>query len=378
MKTRFWYLSSLLLISLSGCNQFQKVADVIVKPTAREVYERNFPKSDSLFLQWNDVFEKAKKDSLQITLPYSESGLFSDKSFNAYSYNLQLKEGEKIVVEIEKHSDSALIFIDFFQQQSDSIKSFKLLKSSEEEKSVLSREIKNSGFYKIIVQPRMELAIPFVLKIYAQPLYAFPLSGGENKNIQSFWADPRDGGSRSHEGVDIFAKRGTPVLAVTDGRISSTGNHGLGGKQVWLSDGFLEKSIYYAHLDSIAVSSGKRVKVGDTLGFVGNTGNARTTPSHLHFGVYKTNSGAMNPLPFIKKSEIQKVEDPFTFSKAITIKNRAVVKKGPASVFEDFANLKKNDTILVLGKNQKWFHIRTSEGIKGFISETSVKPIFSN
>src|SRR5690606_13280299 len=138
-------------------------------------------------------------------------------------------------------------------------------------------EIKASGFYKIIVQPQMKLKFSFVLKIYTEPLYEFPVSGAGNKNIQSFWADPRGDGSRSHEGVDIFADRGTPVIAVTDGIIASVGERGLGGKQVWLRDGLFGKSIYYAHLDSIAVSEGKRVKIGDTLGFVGNTGNAKTT-----------------------------------------------------------------------------------------------------
>ncbi len=80
----------------------------------------------------------------------------------------------------------------------------------------------------------------------------------------------------------------------------------MGGKQVWLRDGIFEKTIYYAHLDSIVTSEGKRVKLGDTIGFVANTGNAKTTA--LHLGIYKTN-GAVNPLSFIKKTEVQTVEN---------------------------------------------------------------------
>src|SRR5690606_27574329 len=91
------------------------------------------------------------------------------------------------------------------------------------------------------------------------------------------------------------------VVAVTDGTVSFTGERGLGGKQVWLRAGLFGNSIYYAHLDSVAVTSGIRVKTGDTLGFVGNTGNARTTPPHLHFGIYKSR-GAVNPLPFVYNS----------------------------------------------------------------------------
>lgn len=367
-------LFGMLILS---CEQVRKATDVIVQPTAREVYERNFPKNDSLLLRWKNAFETAQRDSIQITLPYSESGIFSEDNFNVYSYNIQLKEGERIVVEVEKENDSTLVFLDFFQAKSDSLKFFKLLKSSENLQSKISQEIEISGFYKVIIQPQMKLQFPFLLKIYTEPIYAFPVSGGGNKNIQSFWADPRGDGSRSHEGVDIFAARGTPVIAITDGIISSAGERGLGGKQVWLRDGLFGKNIYYAHLDSIAVSEGKRVKVGDTLGFVGNTGNAITTSPHLHFGIYKS-KGAVNPLSFIKKTEIQANEIPSRIVKAITLKNRVDVRKGPASVYKEYGTLKKNDTLIVLGKNQKWFHIQTPDSLKGYVNETFIEPLPSN
>jgi len=377
MYLRIYFVAFLFGMVITSCKQVRKAADVIVQPTAREVYERNFSKNDSLLLQWNNAFEKAKSDSIQITLPYSESGVFSEENFNVYSYNIQLKEGERIVVDVEKQPDSALVFVDLFQAKTDSLKFFRLLKSSKPNKTSLSEEIDVSGFYKVIVQPQMKLQFPFVLKIYTEPIYTFPVSGGNNKNIQSFWADPRDAGSRSHEGIDIFAARGTPVVAVTDGVVASVGERGLGGKQVWLRDGLFGKSIYYAHLDSIAVSNGKRVKVGDTLGFVGNTGNAKTTAPHLHFGIYKSH-GAINPLSFIKKTEIQPNEKPSAIIKAVTLKNRAAVHKGPASVFKQFTSLKKNDTIIVLGKNQKWFHIQTKDSLKGYVNQSFLKELPSN
>lgn len=378
MNQRVFFTLILLGIIFSSCKEeIQKAADVIVQPTAREAYERNFSKNDSLLLQWKNAFENAKRDSLQITLPYSESGVFSEENFNVYSYNIQLKEGERIVVEVEKQSDSAFVFIDLFQAKSDSLKIFKHLKSSEDKKATLSQEIETSGFYKVIVQPQMKLQIPFVLKIYTEPLYAFPVSGSSNKNIQGFWADPRDTGSRSHEGVDIFADRGTPVIAVTGGIIDSAGESGLGGKQVWLRDDLFGKTIYYAHLDSIAVFEGEKLKIGDTIGFVGNTGNAKDLPPHLHFGIYKSKR-AVNPLSFIKKTEIQTSEMPSAVTKAVTLKNRADVRKGPASVYKEFGSLKKNDTIIVLGKNQKWFHIQTPDSLKGYVNETVIKPLPPN
>lgn len=369
MKKRFWYFSIFILVVFFGCEEVQKAADVVIQPTAREVYERNFKKNDSLLLQWKNAFEISKNDILQITLPYSESGIFSEENLNVYSYNLQLKEGERLVVEVEKQPDSASVFIDLFQQRSDSLKLFKLVKSSKDKKSSLAFEINKSEVYKIVIQPEMKRQFPFIIKIYSQPMYFFPVSGGNNKSVKSFWADPRDTGSRSHEGVDIFAPKGTPVLAVSDGRISSTGEGGLGGKQVWLMDGLFGKRVYYAHLDSIAVTKGKRVKTGDTLGFVGNTGNAETTPPHLHFGIYRK-KGAVNPFPYIKLTDIQQVKDTSQVVKGTISKNRADLRKGPASVFEQLATLKKNDTILVLGKNQNWFHIQTQDSLKGFINQS--------
>ena len=377
MKNWFWYVSILILIFNFGCEQVQRAADVVIQPTAREVYERNFKKNDSLLLLWKNAFEISKNDILQITLPYSESGIFSKEKFNVYSYNLQLKEGEKLVVEVEKQPDSASVFIDLFQQKNDSLKTFQLVKSSENKKSSLAFEIDKSDVYKIIVQPEMNRNLPFILKIYTQPMYFFPVSGANNKNVQSFWADPRDAGSRSHEGIDIFAPKGTPVVAVSDGRISSTGERGLGGKQVWLMDGLFGKRVYYAHLDSIAVTSGKRVKMGDTLGFVGNTGNAKTTDPHLHFGIYR-NRGAVNPYPYIKLTDIQQVKDTSKVVKGTISKNKTELRKGPASVFEELAILKKNDTVLVLGKNQSWFHIQTRDSLKGFVNQSFLTELPSN
>ncbi len=375
MKNSFWYFPIFILITFIGCEQVQKAADVVIQPTAREVYERNFKKDDSLLLLWKNAFEFSKKDILQITLPYSESGIFSAENFNVYSYNLQLKEGERLVVEVEKQPNSASVFIDLFQQRSDSLKTFQLVKSSEPEKSSLAFEIDKSEIYKIVIQPEMNRNIPFILRIYTEPMYYFPVSGANNKNVQSFWADPRDAGSRSHEGVDIFADKGTPVVAVSDGRIASTGERGLGGKQVWLMDGLFGKRVYYAHLDSIAVTKGKRVKTGDTLGFVGNTGNAKTTPPHLHFGIYR-NRGAVNPFPYIKLTDIQKVKDTSKMVKGTISKNRTDLRK--ASVFEELAALKKNDTVLVLGKNQNWFHIQTRDSLKGFVNQSFLKELPSN
>ena len=128
----------------------------------------------------------------------------------------------------------------------------------------------------------------------------FPVAG-KKSNIGSFWGADRDGGRRKHQGIDIFAEKGTPVVAISDGIIVERDNTPIGGKILWLRSSDHQLTAYYAHLDQQKVKQGQYVRKGQVIGTVGNTGNARTTPSHLHFGIYKGN-GPVNPLPFVKKA----------------------------------------------------------------------------
>jgi hypothetical protein len=79
----------------------------------------------------------------------------------------------------------------------------------------------------------------------------------------------------------------------------SVGDNRLGGRVVWLQDPARNQVLYYAHLDRQLVREGDAVETGDTLGLVGNTGNARTTPPHLHFGIYRRGEGPIDPAPFV-------------------------------------------------------------------------------
>lgn len=125
----------------------------------------------------------------------------------------------------------------------------------------------------------------------------FPVRGFNHTAIRSRFGVSRDAGSRRHEGVDIFAPRRTPVQAVADGYVT-VHTEGRGGTAVVLSIAGI--SYYYAHLDSAAVTAGERVRIGDVLGFVGSTGNARRSAPHLHFGVYRFGKGAIDPWPLLE------------------------------------------------------------------------------
>lgn len=126
-----------------------------------------------------------------------------------------------------------------------------------------------------------------------------PVQGVRARQIADTFGAPR-GGDRTHQGVDIFARRGTPVLSATRGVVVSVRDGGLGGRQVWVFGPGRERH-YYAHLDGWAagLSAGQAVQAGDVLGFVGTTGNAQGTPPHLHYGIYGA-QGAHDPLPLFR------------------------------------------------------------------------------
>jgi murein DD-endopeptidase MepM/ murein hydrolase activator NlpD len=127
---------------------------------------------------------------------------------------------------------------------------------------------------------------------------SMPVKGVLRKEVASTWHAPR-GIDRQHEGQDIFADRGTPVLSATEGYVVNIGENPLGGNTVSvIGDG--GRIYYYAHLDSYArnLKEGDHVTRRTVLGYVGTTGNAQGTPPHLHFGVYSS-SGAIDPLPLL-------------------------------------------------------------------------------
>ena len=126
----------------------------------------------------------------------------------------------------------------------------------------------------------------------------YPVAG-KKSFVGSYWGAVRDGGKRKHEGIDIFARKGTPVVAVSDGVVMEAGSSPRGGKTVWLRSSNDDFYYYYAHLHEQFVTTGQTVKKGQHLGTVGNTGNAKLTPPHLHFGIYSF-TGAINPLPYVK------------------------------------------------------------------------------
>jgi hypothetical protein len=137
--------------------------------------------------------------------------------------------------------------------------------------------------------------------------YTFPVTG------DAFFGDTY-GGVRSdvpggwHHGDDIFSPLGQPVVAVADGKVYEVGWNRVGGWRLWLRDSQGNR-FYYAHLSGYTKygRTGTRVKAGQQIAFIGNTGDAFTTPHHLHFEIHPAGllylhyAGAVDPTTYLDK-----------------------------------------------------------------------------
>ena len=139
-----------------------------------------------------------------------------------------------------------------------------------------------------------------------------PVKGVVAVQIADTYDAPREG-ARVHNAQDILAKRGTPVLAASDGTILHVGTNALGGRVIWALDPSGRFAFYYAHLDRYArgLHDGQPVSRGDVIGYVGTSGNAPKDTPHLHFQVVRIVSGRrysdgppLDPLPFFTQAGI--------------------------------------------------------------------------
>lgn len=139
----------------------------------------------------------------------------------------------------------------------------------------------------------------------------FPIAAGDSIRLDDSFDAPRDGGARKHQAIDILAPRGTPVLSAGDGRILRLSKSAKGGITIYATDLEEQFVYYYAHLDRYhaSVYAGKPLMRGDTLGYVGTTGNSPANVPHLHFQIMHMpadrkfwNGAPVNPYPLLKST----------------------------------------------------------------------------
>lgn len=121
------------------------------------------------------------------------------------------------------------------------------------------------------------------------PALLLPVQGVSTRDLRDTFSDSRNNNQRGHEAIDIAAPRGTPVLAVDDGRIVKLFLSKPGGITIYQFDGTERLAYYYAHLDRYAegLAEGQVVRRGTVIGYVGSSGNANPEAPHLHFAIFR-------------------------------------------------------------------------------------------
>ena len=322
---------------------------------------------------WISNADKSLQNALSISIPYKETGYFAAERIPVSSYRFTATRGQKLKVSLNKKpADQFKIYLDIWEQPEDGRD--QLLASADTTGNPLELEIKANGVYLMRLQPELLQSGQYTIEITSGPSLGFPVKSSARPTVKSYFGESRDANTRKHEGIDIFAPFRTPVVAVAEGVVQRVNENNLGGKVVWLRPSGKDYTLYYAHLDEQLAIEGQLVFPGDTLGLIGNTGNAETTPPHLHFGIY-TFAGAVDPFPFVKP--VTRATPALTAS--LTLINATVRSIGQASIYSSPESasaaliLLKPGTIMhVNAANSSWYSVQLPDGLTGFIQNKQV------
>lgn len=373
------YAFLLLVAVVTACNPVKSVREALDHKTPYEKYIRKLEDADlrgrPMVADWLAAGERAMNDSVFVQLPLTETGQFLSHEPAARSYRFTVMDGQVLKVSgMTTATADARIFMDIFTLEDGKWKH----QASADSALALSHEFNRNTTCLLRLQPELLVNAYYSLSISLTPVLINPVSGASNKSIQSFYGDSRDGGKRSHEGVDIFAKKGTPVIAPADGTISRTGLTRLGGKVVWMQDKKRQHSYYFAHLDSQFVTAGLSVRQGDTLGTVGNTGNARFTPPHLHFGIYQSRS--KDPLYYIRTLDAAEpaiIDTAFRINVYRVARNNQKLMSGPNAKDVSIRSLNKDSYVRVIARSGDWYRVALPDHIEGYLPLRSVTAAMS-
>lgn len=307
----------------------------------------------------------ALAEAPRVELPYREIGYFDPARPEASAFEVALPAGQRLEVAVRTEPAEGTWFLDLLRRDGEEWAPV----ASAEEALAISRRLDEPDVLVVRLQPELLRGGRYEILLQGLGSLAFPVEGAGPRNIGGRFGDPRNGGRRSHRGVDIFAPRGTPALAAADGWVTRVGTNPLGGNVVHVrGDGL---SFYYAHLDRQAVRTGARVGAGEILGEVGNTGNARSTPPHLHFGLFRGGE-AVDPYTYLVDlgAGSPPVEAPVerVGEWARTTARRLRLRGGPDTSFPVLDELPEQYALRVQAAVRDFYRVRTPAGATGFVA----------
>lgn len=378
------WLALTAVLVLGACEEIEQVQDRFRDMTPHEAYLASLEDAGlaqtALGRDWVRAAREAVDGAMEVSLPFQEEGFITPEEPGATAYRVRVARGQRLTVEVTLASDEdTRVFVDVFRVPEDAGDPYRPVLSSDSVPGTFEYEPGRSGEFVVRVQPELLRGGTYRVVLRLEAQLAFPVEGYTPRAIQSGWGVSREAGRRTHKGVDIFARRGTPVIATSDGVVNRVRVTPIGGKIVWLRDSARNASIYYAHLDSQVVVSGQRVHLGDTLGFVGNTGNARTTPTHLHFGIYRRGEGAVNPDPFIRPPTGRLAEleaDLSQLGSYVRLRDDGTrLRAGPNRRADILREMDDQTPMRVLGGSGDWFKVKLPDGAVGYVAARLTRPV---
>ena len=331
---------------------------------------------------WFNASELALKEATVIQLPFREVGYLDPKEVSARGYQIDVIQGQVLTIDVEVLStDSMHLFVDLYEVLTDSLHALRHVATADSSNQLVV-EPRTDITYLVRIQPELLRGGRIQVDIKANAALGFPVAGTTSASIHSHFGAPRDGGRRLHKGVDIFADKGTPVVAISDGYVARIDETNIGGKVIWVRDALRNQAYYYAHLDKFMIDPFVRVQRGDTLGLIGNTGNAINTPAHLHFGIYAARR-ALDPFPFIDQNNLapaQVAADTSRLGGWIRItSNLARLRKAPYGRADLVDELPRHTALRVVGGAKNWYYVQSPDGKTGFVlaslTEDAAAPI---
>lgn len=349
---------------------------IFEKKTPHEAYTKKIEaaglQSSALGIAWLTAAQKALVQPISVHVPYSETIYFAAEQPSSAGYIFYIRRGEQVKVNIITNNNASIrLFADLWkygtEQQPDALMAADTINNS------ITYEAEKDDSLLLRIQPELLGSGSFTITITTAPTLAFPVPSKERPTTGSFWGDSRDAGARKHEGIDIFGKFRTPVVAAADGFITRVGENDLGGKIIFLRPSGKNYNLYYAHLDSQIAEEGTTVKTGDIIGLMGNTGNAKNTPTHLHFGIY-TNTGAVDPLPFVKMAN----EKAANITASLQLLNNYMRSKAAANIYTSpnsktvIEKIKAGTALQVIGATGNLYRVELPGQQQGFTSSNNL------
>ena len=375
-------LGALPFLLLAGCEEAEQVLDHYRDLTPHEAYLESLRTAGlaetALGRDWTRAAEAALTASQAVALPFQEEGYLPPEEPTAVGYRITLDRGRVLRARVEVDGgDSLRLFLDLFRVPSETDAPLRPVLSADTVAGALTYEPYRGGEYILRLQPELLRGGRYRLVLTLDASLAFPVEGVDDRAVHSSFGADRDGGRRRHNGVDIFAPRGTPALAAAEGVVTRVNTTRLGGNVVWIRDARRSARLYYAHLDTQLVARGDRVRVGDTVGLVGNTGNAITTPPHLHFGVYI--DGPTDPLPFIRPARRTPPRVAGSALVGAWVRARASValRDRPGEDGSVTAELSRHAPLRVTAGAGRWYRVGLPDGRSGWVPVASMEAVGS-